>query len=277
MSVTSKVELRVVAPFAASVVKAPVERVVAPTVIPLIVPPVSVAAAELTAPKVVAPVTPSVPPTVALFVTAKELRVLKPDEAIVVADNAASVEAPVTPSVVAIDTEFSDEIPDDASVVNAPAAAVVPPMGVLLIVPPVSTGVLSTGEVRVFAVKVCVAPTPTNVSLTPGKVQVSVDNVGTLPSSNTTRFDASRLSIKNVESSTRDLFVNVEVELIVGTATPAFVIAPATARVVVIASPPLISWTCVPPDAPKVNLPAEFQFPIADPPAEKPTLSAARL
>jgi len=64
-----------------------------------------------------------------------------------------------------------------------------------------------------------------------GKVHVLVVPVAMLDISNTTFFVESASSIKNVDASTRDLFVSVDVELIVGTATPLFVIAPVTASV----------------------------------------------
>ena len=52
------------------------------------------------------------------------------------------------------------------TVVNRPVVAVVAPIVVLLIVPPVITGVPDiVGDVRVFAVSVCVAARVTKVSL----------------------------------------------------------------------------------------------------------------
>ena len=64
--------------------------------------------------------------------------------------------------------------PEALTVVNDPAAAVVPPITALLIVPPEIVPVLMIGLVRVLFVSVSVVALPTSVSVEVGRVRVPV-------------------------------------------------------------------------------------------------------
>jgi hypothetical protein len=132
---------------------------------------------------VIAPVTPRVPPTVALFVTAAEFRVARPD-----VDTVDRVVLPVTPRVpptvalLVTPKEFRVEAPEELSVVNAPVLGVVAPIVVPFIVPPVIATPL---EAKLFAVRRPVTPrVPPTVALfvTAAEFRVARPEVDTVDS-----------------------------------------------------------------------------------------------
>jgi hypothetical protein len=99
----------------------------------------------------VLPVTPRVPPIVALFVTDAELRVARPE--VLRVDRDVLPVTPRVPPIVALTVtpkEFNVAAADELNVVNAPVLAVVAPIDVPFIVPPV---IVTPDEVRALAVK----------------------------------------------------------------------------------------------------------------------------